>query len=225
VVTPKRAGTQAPATGKLSDGCGVAAILGIIVVVILAVGRCGSSTDNASYPTVNELNANMSNAIAAQSPPPPEPLNAASIARGTGHLRLAVTAEGLSGAMIYSQNCYDALAREFTWAKLDACGAFDLLAVRSITDADTGGLANEADYFQSEAAAGRYLAAATGAGEPAPEADQRLSQLQARTARMRTVGRAPPAAPDSTEATSSNVTEDTNDSLDADRLDPELAAL
>jgi len=218
MVTPKRSGAQAPATDKLSDGCGVAAILGILIVVILAFARCGSSTGNTSYPTANELNANMSNAIAAQSPPPPEPLSAASITRGTGHLRLAVTAEGFSGAMIYSQNCYDALGRAFTWAKLDVCGAFDMLAVRSITDADTGGLANESDYFQSEAAAGRYLAAATGAGEPAPEADQRLSQLQTRTARMRTVGRAPLSTAEPTEVNTSEVGEadDPDNILDAD---------
>jgi hypothetical protein len=84
--------------------------------------------------------------------------------------------------MVYSQNCYDALGRAFTWRKLDRCGGFDMLAVRAIDDA-AAPPAGERDYFQSEAAAGRYLAAATSAGEPAEEADLRLSQLQARTAR------------------------------------------
>jgi hypothetical protein len=46
-------------------------------------------------------------------------------------------------------------------------------------------LSSEAAYFQSEAAAGRYLAAATSAGQPSADADQCLSELQARAARER----------------------------------------
>jgi hypothetical protein len=178
------------------NGCALAVVIGMIVLLILAVGRCsGNRADGNSASTAyNSANADMSNAIAAQTPPPVEQLNAAGITRGTAHLRTAVTAEGFSGAMIYSQNCYDALTRTFTWAKLDTCGAFDMLAVRSIASADTSALASETAWFQSEAAAGRYLAAATGAGQPGAEADTRLSQLQARVARARAPSRPVPAA-------------------------------
>jgi len=172
---------------------GLLATIGVILLLIYAVSRCsGSTSGNSASDVYNATNAEMSNAIAAQTPPPPEPLNAASVNRGIVHLRLAVSAEGFPGAMIYSQNCYAALGREFSWAKLDQCGGLDMLAVRSIANADTAALTSEPAYFQSEAAAGRYLAAATGAGEAASEADQRLSQLQARTAHARLVGRRPP---------------------------------
>jgi hypothetical protein len=133
---------------------------------------------------MNTANSEMSNAISAQAPAPVEPLNKASVRRGIAQMRLAVGAESFSGAMVYSQNCYDALAREFSWAKLDQCGAADMFAVRSMESAETGELNSEAGYFQSEAAAGRYLAAATGAGEPAAKADLRLSELQVRAAKM-----------------------------------------
>ena len=202
------------------NGCALAIILGVIVIAILGIGKCsGGTTSNTMVNELAAINANMSSAIAAQTPSPPEPLSAASVTRGIGHLRLAVGVEGFSGAMIYSQNCYDALTHEFSWAKLDACGAFDMLAVRSMPEADTGDLASEVTYFESETAAGRYLAAATGAGEAAPEADQRLSQLQARIARTRTAGRTPPPpAPTRADANTSTVGDgdDPGNSLDSD---------
>ncbi|WP_163364485.1 hypothetical protein, partial [Escherichia coli] len=79
--------------------------------------------------------------------------------------------------MIYSQNCYDALSRAFNWAKLDLCGGFDMLAVKAADGVDTAGLNTEIEYFGSEAAAGRYLALATKAGEAAEDADKRLEAL------------------------------------------------
>jgi hypothetical protein len=167
-----------------------------VVLLLVTIGRCSTTapTVNTSD-TLNQATADMGNAIAAQTPQPVEPLSPASVARGVAHLRLAFNAENLSGAMIYSQNCYDALAHQFTWPRLDQCGAFDMLAVRSLPEAGTAGLDNEAAYFQSEAAAGRYLAAATGAGEPAGEADTRLSALQGGVAHVRAVARRPaPAA-------------------------------
>ena len=56
-------------------------------------------------------------------------------------------------------------------------------AVASADDADSTLLGKEVAYFEAEAAAGRYLAAATGAGENPDKADQRLSKLQDRIAR------------------------------------------
>jgi len=179
------------------NGWTLAIVIGVIVLLIYAVSQCsGTSTGNASSAAYNTANADMSNSIAAQTPRPVEPLSAPAVTRGTAHLRTAVTAEGFSGAMIYSQNCYEALAHQFTWAKLDTCGAFDMLAVRSIATADTAGLIHEPGYFESEAAAGRYLAAATGAGETGAEADARLNQLQTRTARVRAASPRPLPARD-----------------------------
>ena len=188
---------KAPATGATpavaDNGCGLALLIGMTLLVVLAVGKC-SSHDGSNLSSQNlEVEQNLTAAVAAQSPPPVEQLNAASVTRGIAHLRLAERAEGLSGAMIYSQNCYDVLGRHFTWAKLDTCGAFDMMAVAGLPQADALGLEKEVGYFESETAAGRYLAAAKGAGEDADEADVRLSQLQARISRA--VPTAKPAAP------------------------------
>ena len=185
---PRPARPPARPAAQNSDawlGCGLVAA---VLLGIGAISKCSGTPapDNAA---ANFIDGSVSNGIAAQTPTPVEPLNAAAVTRGTAHLRLAITAEGFPGAMIYSQNCYDSLAHRFAWAKLDTCGAFDMLAVRSIADADTANLTTETGYFQSEAAAGRYLAAATAAGEPATAADSRLSQLQGRIARAATAGR------------------------------------
>jgi hypothetical protein len=180
VVKPPTAG-RTQADGQ--NGCTVAIWAGIALVVVLAVGKCSSTgTSNVSTSSL-EVEQNLTAAVAAQSPPPVEPLNAASLARGIAHLRLAERTEGLSGAMIYSQNCYDALSRHFTWAKLDTCGAFDMMAVGGLAQADVAGFDKEVGYFESETAAGRYLAAAKGAGEDADGTDVRLSQLQGKVSR------------------------------------------
>lgn len=202
-----------PATKPGNEGVvGCALLVGGIILVLL-IGQCSGDTANSNaLEAMNTANADMSNSIAAQTPPPVEPLNAASVSRGGAHYRTAFAAEAFPGAMIYSQNCYDALSREFTWAKLDQCGGFDMLAVRAIDVADMSVPTSERDYFQSEAAAGRYLAAATGAGEPATDADQRLSQLQARAARERAPARPRPAAANDDAAT--NMGAIVNDALE-----------
>lgn len=173
-------------------GSGLAWVVGGgIVLAMIALSQCSPKQAASTLPVVSvnyNYNAEVSNAIAAQKPPSPEPLSAAGVARGTAHLRQVFAAESFSGAMIYSQNCYDALGHEFSWARLDRCGAFDALAVRSAADADMTGFDNEAAWFQSEVAAGRYLSAATGAGEAADEADQRLSNLQTKVARSKAIG-------------------------------------
>jgi hypothetical protein len=157
----------------------------LLIVFLVGVGKCSSdtvSTNIADSAASNMADANISAAISAQGPPAVEPLSEAGVKQGLAQLRLAEKAESLSGAMIYSQNCYDALSHQFSWTKLDSCGAADMLAVRTLPEIDTAPLDAELKYFGSEAAAGRYLAAATGAGQPADEADKRLSQLQARVA-------------------------------------------
>lgn len=176
------------------EGCLLGLGLLVLIVIISAIDKCSSSpSNNNASAAMNLATLNMSAAIASQTPPPVEPLSATAASRGIAHLRLVFSAEGYSGAMVYSQNCYDALIHGFSWSKLDACGAFDAFAARSLDDADLANLTNEAGWFQSETAAARYLAAATGAGEDATEADNRLSQLQGRVARARDLVAAPAA--------------------------------
>jgi len=191
-----------PAPVKQPDNTGCILIAGIAGVIILAlmIGKCSSDTtsNTTDLTAANMAASNISTAVAAQGPPPVQPLSEAAIKTGTAQLRQAERAESLSGAMIYSQNCYDALSRQFSWTKLDSCGAADMLAVRTVPEIDIAGLDSEAKYFDSEAAAGRYLAAATGASEPADEADRRLSQLQARVAHTPLPVRRPAVIPDET---------------------------
>lgn len=180
MVRPNR---NAPPSSDLT-GCWGLVVLILVIAGIGSLGKCSSDgSDGADTEASNLMETNIIAGVAAQAPPPVEPLRAPSVTRGAAHFRLALRAEGLPGAMIYSQNCYDALTHKFSWAKLDTCGAFDMQAVRAIEEAEPVGSDRELGYFQSEIAAGRYLAAATGGGEEAAEADTRLSDLQARTAR------------------------------------------
>src|SRR3546814_19909602 len=75
------------------------------------------------------------------------PLSSKRARTGASELMLAVDAEGLSGAMIYSENCYDALSHKFDWSTLDTCGAFDQAAVHAADTTDLTGLSKEAVYF------------------------------------------------------------------------------
>lgn len=161
-------------------------VLGAAVVLLFAIGRCSptqtdtaSASDEASSGNVQQA---IVAAVQAQSPPPVEALSLKAVGRGLSHIRLAER-EGAAGEMIYSQNCYDALGRTFSWSKLDACGAFDAEAALSMEADETAGVGVETAWFQSEAAAGRFLKAATAAGEPSDEADTRWSALQARVSR------------------------------------------
>ena len=163
-----------------------------LIVLVFAIGQWSSESvgDNTAAPAID---TNTANEIAAQEPPPPESLSGESMNRGINHLRIAFAAEGFPGAMIYSQNCYEGLGQQFTWSQLDTCGAFDMLASRSVATADIGQLIDEPDYFQSESSATRYLTAAVAAGQTGADADQRLSQLQSRVGRARLVGQTPAA--------------------------------
>jgi len=181
MVRPRRNAAQPPS--DVAGGWGLAALI-LVIVGIVSIGKCSSGGgEGADTEASNLMETNITAGVAAQTPPPVQPLSAPSVTRGAAHFGLAYRAEGLPGAMIYSQNCYDALTHKFSWAKLDACGAFDMLAVRAIQDSDLMGMDGETNYFEAETAAGRYLAAATGGGEAAADADTRLSALQAKVAR------------------------------------------
>lgn len=165
-----------PKTG-MSGWVAAAIVLGLL----LAIGMCASpSTNKTAQSFASPTLTNQIETMPVPAAAPVAALSSASIRKGRQHLTMVLGAEGLSGAMIYSQNCYDALSRDFSWARLDLCGGFDMLAVASVEAAATEGLISEVEYFGSEAAAGRYLALATKGGQEAGEADLRLEALQAR---------------------------------------------
>lgn len=185
-------GVQKPENS--STGCAILAVIAVVCVVALTTSKCSpSGTSNGAVTEENNTAQRaIGTAIAAQVPPEVAALSLTSIKKGEAHLKAALVA-GLPGEMIYSQNCYDALSRQFSWKKLDVCGAFDLAAVQALGDDEAPGFEKEAAWFQSEAAAGRYLKAAVSAGEDSSEADVRLNDLEARVSKVRV-----PAANDST---------------------------
>nr|WP_140404569.1 hypothetical protein [Sphingomonas sp. CDS-1] len=167
-----------------SNGWTALVVVAVISFLVLASSKCSSdrgASDAASSEASNAAQQAIGSAIAAQVPPSVEPLNFVSVKKAGMHLKV-VQIEGLPGEMIYSQNCYDALSRQFSWSKLDACGAFDMSAVQALGDDEAAGNEKEVEWFQSETAASRYLKAAVSAGEDADEADVRLSDLQSRVA-------------------------------------------
>ena len=167
-----------------SGGClAVVLIIGFLVLVAQCSSKNGSSSTSTENVAMTDMNSEGATAPEAAPSPPTggvQPLDGRAADTAIAQEKTAAAAEGLSGAMIYSQNCYDALGRAFTWSKLDTCGAFDAMAAARLTDDEAISHDKEASHFDGETAAGRYLAAATGAGEEPAEADERWAKLQAR---------------------------------------------
>ncbi len=177
------ASRPASKAGKAGEGNGWLVALVLAILAIVGISKCSEGDHPrtaadvvASDPSINTLKT----AVAAQTPPPVRPLSSAGVSAGLADMTAAVGAEGLSGAMIYSQNCYDALSRSFEWRTLDICGAADLKALAAVPEDEAAGPEKEVAYFQSEVAAARYLGAATGAGATPDAADERLAGLQAK---------------------------------------------
>ena len=175
------------------SGAGFLWMLGIAgcVSVFANVSRCTPVTPTSDAakivstdPAIKSLNA----AVAAQPLPALQPLSSAGVTKGTANMRKALNSEGLPGAMIFSQNCYDALSHSFGWRLLDICGSADFAATSSIPEDEASGMDKEIAYFQSEIAAARYLGAATGAGASTNVADERLAKLQARVEARKQIG-------------------------------------
>lgn len=173
-------------TGTASKGSsrGIAWTIGIIgtLVVLVNVSKCSSTSPRtpaevaASDPAIKTLTSS----VAAQTPPAIQSLSSPAVREGLAEMGKAFASEGLSGSMIYSQNCYDALSHAFSWRLLDTCGAADLKGVASVPEDEVSGMEKEIAYFQSEVAAARYLGATTGAGASAEDADTRLVEIQQR---------------------------------------------
>lgn len=154
---------------------------GVCVVIILIAAATNQGTSSPQQDSVSPATVAAAEASPQATPPTPAPLSLDEVKIGLRHFALSKEGGGAQGMMIYSQNCHEALGREFTWAKLDRCGAFDQRASLDLADE----IGTEATYFEQETVAGRYLGAAVKAGDPAEEADQRLAMLQARIVKAR----------------------------------------
>ena len=171
-----------------------------VVGLVLVIARCSSSTLAPTAPSsaaevVGDAQEALVSAVSKQTPPHVEPLSLKDVRRGDARVAIAAK-EDLAGEMIYSQNCYDVVGRDFSWSKLDECGAFDAAASLALGDEVPPAADKEVAWFDSEAGAGRYLKAATAAGLDSDAADQRLAELQAMVAaRRKPKGVAPKATP------------------------------
>jgi hypothetical protein len=154
---------------------------GVCVVIIVIAAATNQGKSSPQQDSVSPATVAAEDASPQVAPPAPAALSPEEVRTGLRHFASTKEAGGVQGMMIYSQNCHEALGRDFSWAKLDRCGAFDQRA--SIELADEVG--TEATYFEEETVAGRYLQAALKAGEPAEEADQRLAMLQAKITKAR----------------------------------------
>lgn len=155
-------------------------IIGIVIVAVVAVSKFGGNSPSYQSPAarqVGDAQQALVSAVAEQTPPPITSLRKGDVRLGLRRVELAAV-EGLAGQMIYSQNCYDVVGRAFSWRKLDECGGFDSEASLALGDAEPTNSEKEIAWFDSEAAAGRYLKAATAAGLDADVADQRLAAVQ-----------------------------------------------
>jgi hypothetical protein len=161
-------------------------------------------------------------------PVSPLPLDKSAAQRGYAQFRLVAASHVSGGSEIYSENCYAALRQPFDWHQLDRCGAYDALAVRWTEQNDSVAGNDDLTYFQSEAAATRFLRTATSAGLAADQADQRWATLQKMALHVRIPTSAPLAAgsssvddgvSDEDNATVKNSTDDAND---ANVVDPPL---
>jgi hypothetical protein len=168
-------------------------VIGLVLLVAIFGNRDNSSSSSSSYSnTPAPISAMPVDAPAAPGRPAYEALAAPAVQRGSAHLRLATRTEGLVGARIYSENCFAALQRSFSWSRLDQCGAADMAAVPMAENASDGSSADLA-YFGPETAASRYLQAVVGAGAAPEIADERLSALQALVSRRQERRKVEPA--------------------------------
>lgn len=192
-------------TGQDNQGCQAAFAIGFFVLLIFALSQC----DNKPAATIDAEKpfgvSSLNNQVEAMEPPAKiEPIAPVQVKRGLRHLGIVVTAEGLPGAMIYSQSCYDGVSHAFSWPALDRCGGFDLQAVKLAQQSSEIDLSNEIEYFGPETAAARYLALAVKAGESAESADLRLEALQQQIVSVRLPST---VSPTETEAADSDLQE------------------
>jgi hypothetical protein len=135
---------------------GGALIGGIVLVAIIS----SSGNTPPAQPTLSNIDTNESTGPAvAGAPKVALPAVASnSVVRAARHLKLALDAEGFSGAMIYSQNCFASLTTKFSWGKLDQCEAFDSLAEAAMSQSTEDG--PEATYFAKDATESRFTTVA-----------------------------------------------------------------
>jgi hypothetical protein len=163
------------------NGRDLAIVLTTLVGATILISRCSDTTTSSSIePAANAMDSDLVNeistplSVASKQAPKPDP---AASRRAAVHLRLSLDAEGFSGAMVYSQNCYASLERKFSWRKLDQCAAYDTLVqvgATSAPDLSSG----EGEYFSKANVRQRFDLAASGDGTDASSIEEHFTVLQ-----------------------------------------------
>src|SRR4051812_36289245 len=89
-------------------GWGIVILIGVLLV---GASLCSKKDDPGSTPNSAD---SLADGAKAGPPPPLEPFSATAAKVGFRHFKLAYSAEGATGAAIYSRNCYDALDHRFS---------------------------------------------------------------------------------------------------------------
>lgn len=148
---------------------------GGVVGLVLLASTCDSETDSRQTPTSDPAAAGSAEVVSPLPASPPAP-NPPSVSRAAAHVRLALDSEGFPGAMIYSQNCFSSIERQFSWSKLDQCTAFDTLIGLAATE--EGLIGPEGAYFNQVAARQRFSAAAQKSGAASEIIPTHLEAIQ-----------------------------------------------
>lgn len=157
--------------------------LGWVVLGIVAFAGIAAaiSSGDDSVPTDTSANQVLegagTNEIAAEQRAVPIPLDKSAVQRGQAQLKMVARLALADATKIFSQNCYDALAKKFDWSQLDRCGSFDALARRWMESSFIAS-DQELSWFHSETAATRYLTAATANGLLPGDADVRWAEIE-----------------------------------------------
>jgi hypothetical protein len=159
-------------------------LIGLIILLFIGAAFCSKEDIQTVSPddTQNYEQA-ADNLDAAAEASAPLPMDVSAVQRGASQLKLVALLDLPNSRQIFSQNCYDALDKKFDWHELDRCGGFDAMAVRWVDQSASLG-DDEIAYFQSEAAATRFLAAATANGLVGRDADIRWATLESSTRKL-----------------------------------------
>ena len=150
------------AVQKQPSNKGGAWIWGVLAVgIVLTIILSSSGNRPTAQPPASNSDLNADSAADVQTPATVQlpAVDTSAIMRATRHLKLALDAEGFSGAMIYSQNCFASLDGRFSWSKLDQCEAFDSLAQVAMSESEDAG--SEATYFDKDAVESRFTTSAS----------------------------------------------------------------
>ncbi|WP_146037350.1 hypothetical protein [Novosphingobium guangzhouense] len=177
----KRSRMSGASTSNPKGGLSGWVIVAVVGAALFVIAQCSGTPKSDQQVAAASFTSETSKAIASVAPAAVEPLEMTSVRAAAKDFKAVYGAQQLPGAMIFSQNCFEGLAHEFSWSRLDECGAFDAIAVGRL-DAEADTTSSEYTYFDQEIAAGRYLAAVSSAGESADNSDLRLEDLHAKVA-------------------------------------------